>query len=454
MHRFLTLASIIAAANAACDNACSGHGTCNYEDICTCFPNWRLGGEAAGDCSDRVCPYDVAWVDTPSLNSDIAMNGLGSVHRYAECSGRGLCDRETGLCGCFDGYTGDACQRTTCPNDCSGHGTCEFIEDLGYGANYGAYHDGQTFEKGFMGVAPKNFTSSIARVNYDAGKTRQCKCDPHYSGADCSLRSCPFGNDVLDKTSSNGNRNQKQRIHFVLDDGYAGNAGGSIALVTEPQAGTSSLKLVQNFALAFTSKLGERFVTRPIRIPPFHDGVASDATANADALKAFVETALEELPNFVIDDVTVTAVHVDDGVATDGTDGYVAAQPTAFSASGNAVLQIAIDIEFSGSSTQGNQYLLEVLTDECSSGNIRALDKDSGCTPQLNGVDLLEASVDGTFTAASVASKAFSSVFQIQASDLNSYECGRRGKCDYETGICQCFAGYKGAHCEDLTALL
>ena len=29
----------------------------------------------------------------------------------AECSNAGLCNRDTGKCECFDGYTGLACQR-------------------------------------------------------------------------------------------------------------------------------------------------------------------------------------------------------------------------------------------------------------------------------------------------------------------------------------------------------
>merc|ERR1712072_734947 len=50
----------------------------------------------------------------------------------AECSDQGLCDRATGLCSCFPGYSGSSCQRTVCPDDCSGHGTCRSNRDFAY----------------------------------------------------------------------------------------------------------------------------------------------------------------------------------------------------------------------------------------------------------------------------------------------------------------------------------
>merc|ERR1719473_1926254 len=39
-------------------------------------------------------------------------------------------DRKTGFCECFDGYTGRACQRQSCPEDCSGHGVCLSVDQL------------------------------------------------------------------------------------------------------------------------------------------------------------------------------------------------------------------------------------------------------------------------------------------------------------------------------------
>merc|ERR1712216_351567 len=51
-------------------------------------------------------------------------------HFYMECSNQGLCDRGTGECECFDGYSGRACAATSCPNDCNGKGTCSTIAEM------------------------------------------------------------------------------------------------------------------------------------------------------------------------------------------------------------------------------------------------------------------------------------------------------------------------------------
>jgi hypothetical protein len=110
-----------------------------------------------------------------------AADDLNTAHGVVECSGRGSCDRATGSCKCVDGYTGDACQRTACPNDCSGHGTCQsqfyFVNDA---------------------IAAANLVGTVADYNaYDAQGQMGCKCDVGFRGADCSQIECPSGADPL-----------------------------------------------------------------------------------------------------------------------------------------------------------------------------------------------------------------------------------------------------------------
>jgi hypothetical protein len=95
-----------------------------------------------------------------------------TAHQSIECAGRGVCDRVLGACKCVAGYTGDACQRTACPNDCSGHGVCQseayFAADVSH--TYGGF---------------------------DADSAFGCKCDTGFRGADCAQRECPSGPDPM-----------------------------------------------------------------------------------------------------------------------------------------------------------------------------------------------------------------------------------------------------------------
>jgi hypothetical protein len=77
--------------------------------------------------TDNVCKcYDNEELASPMTD---ALDKKGAFHKYAECAGRGICNRDIGEC-CFDGYEDKACHRTTCPNDCYGYGNREYKVNL------------------------------------------------------------------------------------------------------------------------------------------------------------------------------------------------------------------------------------------------------------------------------------------------------------------------------------
>jgi len=340
-------------------------------DVCSCYDNWGVGLDMeSGDCSDRICPFEIAWVDSP--------NGVGKFHRYAECSARGICNRGNGMCECFDGYEGESCQRTSCPNLCSGHGTCEYIEDMLF---YEVHAD----------YSAEDFSDDAETFMYpwwDYMKTRGCVCDPQYTETDCSKRMCPYGTDVLADREDLlvSQKYMVQRIVFSPDDGFDSAITG------------------KTFALTFYSRLNESFTTIPI---VFDTGDLSDFAND-------IRLALLQLPNQIIDDCMVSA-------RMDTVDE-----------------KIEVAVTFNGQAVQGPQHWLVVEDYECS----------AGCTPRITGLGL------ETVPGADGSMVGFSNVTATQDAVYNSYECGRRGKCDYSTGLCSCFEGYTGENCNTLTTLV
>lgn len=188
--------------SAECKNGCSGHGHCSEFDMCLCFKDWQ-----SNDCSERACPFGVAFVDTPKgdldgsgsisspdelviSNSELYPYGTweqypdmrdsdlntvdDSAHYYSECSGAGECNKKTGECECAEGFEGHACQHIECPGEeyeCSAHGTCHKLST----------------------IAQKDYNSQYSLWSKDTLKG--CICDKGWYGGDCSLRRCEYGLD-------------------------------------------------------------------------------------------------------------------------------------------------------------------------------------------------------------------------------------------------------------------
>jgi len=300
---------------------------------------------------------------------------------------------------------------------------------------------------------------------WDRHKTRGCICDPEYGDLDCSKRMCPFGTDIMDQRN-NLRTNGHYEVQSIWLQAYGSSANN----------GDLDTQELRTFALTFKSKLNETFTTRPIVMDA---GTSANPAAGLHDMVLDIEQALEELPNRVIDDVKVN-------VGLFKTNGQ------------GAINGIKINITFSGEHVQGPQNLLTVRSYLCG----------DGCTPKLSGLDLepnkqfvsvgfvnrFGLEVYTTDWAASLKSPIGASSqpgalnggtaypglggdengaavvpdttnilpsdgtwgrnVGMAMSDYNSYECGRRGKCDYTTGVCGCFAGYTGISCGTITALV
>lgn len=158
---------ILSAYSEPCPNLCSAHGRClNPGRKCECY-----AGYTGGDCSQYLCPEGPSW-------ADLAI-GIDDAHNEQECSNMGICDRTTGVCSCQIGFSGAACERKDCPNQCNNYGKCQSMsyyaltKDAGVGPIY-------TFEE-----------------PWDADMMYGCNCDLGFYGPACSLRTCPTGDDPL-----------------------------------------------------------------------------------------------------------------------------------------------------------------------------------------------------------------------------------------------------------------
>jgi len=237
MIKTLIFAAAIAATSASCSNQCSGHGTCGEEDICSCFP--RFTGP---DCSFRECPYGPSWVAQLDSETQIgpATGALGGRHGYTVCSSKGQCNKDSGECECFQGYSGLACSRQECPEGCSGHGRCITNEQAQ--PNY-------------------KYANAFVSEYWDASMTRQCSCDRGWEGYACAQRICPVGADPLtcEKTTVNPT---VQRI--TLDN------------MDFPFKTTDKFKVA--ISLGFVDMFGGSYTTHPIRLKGKSRGLTDTGT--------------------------------------------------------------------------------------------------------------------------------------------------------------------------------
>lgn len=336
---------------------------------CTCYPGWGLAGKEGGDCSERFCDFELAWVDGPTKSGD--------THKYAECANKGICDRSLGECACFPGYEGKACGRQTCPSNCSGHGTCEFMKDLKFGKTFHDFYDGSDYSHSGLGVGGQ----VLLDKSWDTDRARSCVCDGEWTGVDCNMRMCPVGTDIMDVVPS-VNVPQVQTITLFTQNNFVP-AGG---LDNDDFNG-------QTFALQYTSQMNQTFATQPI---------AWDLDTAVLASK--IESALKVLPYRVIDDVSVS---VDDTSEAAG---------------------VIIELSFMGAAVEGQQHKLEVLAEMCS----------EGCTPLITGLANLRTWHASDISTVKITTSGSHKSFECGNRGKCNYITGLCG-CFEGFGKCTCF---------------
>lgn len=261
-------------------------GQKNADGVFHCSP-----GFCGSDCSQRTCPYSVSFTSakrsevlfTPSQGriwdeskvTDTGKAGAVMMHKgtfennhaYKECGSRGTCDRATGQCKCFASFTGEGCQRTVCPNECSGHGTCstDFHNLYGLPGIQQVTKEGENTQGRF----------------WSAKKFASCNCDRGYSGFDCSLRTCPQGDDP-ETECSNEVYHDKQKVTCTF------------ASPPDTTKGASAY-----FSLHFRDHSGGKYRTRPIRV------MEQKSQDHGMTNKNAIQDALEALPNFAIPTVEI-----------------------------------------------------------------------------------------------------------------------------------------------------
>jgi len=469
-----------------CPSMCSGNGECLAHAVCQCFEGWT-----GGDCGLRTCPGGQAW---PGASRPFPF------HQWAECSGRGLCDRMLGECTCFAGHEGAACQRLACPRDCSGRGQCLTMDamsgTLGYGSAPAAY-----------GGAPLLFTAERddrLKPQFEASRMSACECDPGYAGHDCSKRQCPTGDDPVTECGKGGlacdgaqhGRVTELRLSFVTSGVTVAAERDEMALdVLDARLGSMRTRPVLGLWAAAAAPSAEALRRALVTLP----GQAVRSARVERTVSTLTTRAWSITWTAPENSGPVTAVLCpggarmqgcgEDGCApwfrqmlavdtsgTTGTAGHVVLDDTtSFDGAGDASSPAEFDAEVVLTVTAGTPFPVFVSELRSPSAAAAAVDGPSGAVagpedPTV-GTDLTPAPLVVSvgrglvLRFSTLAPDPGRYVFRVSAPTCSAEvvrdanpgyegaECSNRGTCNSLLGECRCYAGFEGAACSRMTAL-
>lgn len=441
-------------ARGECPQSCSGHGRCSRNDTCVCDK-----GFLPGDCSRRSCPEAPAFVDYATADD--------TAHLDAECSNMGICNRATGTCTCRSGFTGMACEYMDCPADadgvpCNGRGRCMSMRDAS------RLRDDRTL-----------FSSFTYTSNWDADKIYGCVCDPGFEGYDCSLISCPKGDDPL----TTGQVDEIQVVECLCNpcsSGYfklrfRGEWTDEIAY-NEPVLTTD--EVVDGSGQSLESKLEALQAIDAIEISKFDD--TSNLVCDADGTSIAITFAYTpgDLPEMVAySSVSTLSVDVkSDGEALAGYGTPTAPQTGTreeLVCSGRGLCDYAtgqctcetLSGTFTGSNGAGGSVAVAAGTRaDCgyTAAAITACPSTSGgseCNGQACGgaggdYQCVCSGYMGAACELRTCATGNAWFEEATANDVahtgGAHECSNRGVCDRTAGTCTCQDGFDGAACNTM----
>lgn len=344
------------------------------------------------------------WYPDYGQIENLGEYGRDYKHMYAECSNAGICNRNTGDCECFPGYEGSSCQRRSCPKStdgaiCSSHGVC-----------VPGYKDKQ---------ASKNA--------WELRKFYKCRCDDGYTGYDCSERTCQKGVDPLEVN------NMFMNYKFSLPHNHT---DVKRALADPNPRPTPNTMVPFYFDIEFD---GVKYVSPFISsrdINQICTGTVETVYNKTIALnfQEEIRRALQTLPPISQSSVLLSC-NQEEINATD---------PTHEEDNINKVL-VTISVEYTDFDAFKSSILsVHEMYDSIDAGDFHS-DNMTDSMPYHTGAEFVtskEGDPSKTYLeeVVSVATKEY-------AKEAKSYECSRRGKCNKNTGLCECFYGFYGSAC-------
>ncbi|XP_048837963.1 teneurin-4 isoform X3 [Brienomyrus brachyistius] len=161
------------------DLSCSHHGTC-IAGTCICNPGYKGENCEQVDCLDPTCSGRGVCV-RGQCHCLAGWGGPGCESARTscldQCSGHGTFLPDTGTCSCHPHWTGQDCSTEICAADCGGHGVCVS----------GACR----CDDGWAGASCDQRACHPRCDEHGTCKEGRCECSPGWNGEHCTIEGCP-----------------------------------------------------------------------------------------------------------------------------------------------------------------------------------------------------------------------------------------------------------------------